>query len=93
MTCPEQVHHNGRRGLDDLDFKDSYNSASGELRVREERPGQEVHVKMEQPDLQEFTAALRELTAGLGDCTCSLKEATLELKQACSDLRQSSKGA
>ncbi|KAK9906733.1 hypothetical protein WJX75_007034 [Coccomyxa subellipsoidea] len=86
-----QVKQDGRSASDHLRLRDSSGSATGEPRVLEERPGQQLHVKVEQPDLQDFTAALRELTAGLNDCTSSLKEATLELKQACADLRQSSK--
>ena len=93
VTYLDQVKQDGRSASDHLRLRDSSGSATGEPRVLEERPGQQLHVKVEQPDLQDFTAALRELTAGLNDCTSSLKEATLELKQACADLRQSSKGA
>ncbi len=80
-------------GGDHPHFPDSSQSAYSKLGTAEASSGQELHVRMEQPDLQEFTGALLQLTAGLNDCACSLREATIELKQACAELRKHGNGA
>ncbi|EIE23888.1 hypothetical protein COCSUDRAFT_62418 [Coccomyxa subellipsoidea C-169] len=83
----------GRVGGNHSHFPDSSQSANSKLGSAEASSGQELHVRMEQPDLQEFTGALMQLTAGLNDCACSLREATIELKQACAELRKHGNGA
>ncbi len=89
-----QVHHLGSNSRDSAPSTGrSLRSAdvTGESTQEQEQKG--VHITVEQPDLQEFTAALKGFTASLAECTSSIKEATLELKQASAALRQSHNGS
>ncbi|BDA46480.1 hypothetical protein COCOBI_08-5730 [Coccomyxa sp. Obi] len=89
-----QVHHIGSNSSDStLSTGSSLRSASSRETSTQERAIKGVHITVEQPDLQEFTAALRGFTASLAECASSIKEATLELKQASAALRQSRNGS
>ncbi|CAL8462609.1 g2142 [Coccomyxa elongata] len=89
-----QVHHLGSSSRDSAPLTErSHWSANNMAFSTQEQAQEGVHITVEQPDMQEFTAALKGFTASLAECTSSIKEATLELKQASAALRQSHNGS